>query len=85
MPGGAYAKRAGLWFDPNAELRFTDVGHIDLGALFPSVSGPRRPQDRLPAGETGPAIRAGAGHARVFGDPARLDGCPGTISEAAAR
>ena len=78
MPGGAYAKRAGRWFDPNAELRFTDVEHIDLGALFPGVSGLRRPQDRLPAGDAGPAIRDCAGHARVFGDPARLCGFPGT-------
>src|SRR5690606_742934 len=48
----AYAKAAGLWFDPQAELRFTREVTIDLDTLGPSVAGPRRPQDRMAAGST---------------------------------
>lgn len=48
----AYAKAAGLWFDPDAEPRFSRTLTITLDAIEPSVAGPRRPQDRLPAGET---------------------------------
>ncbi|WP_342358624.1 aconitate hydratase AcnA [Terrarubrum flagellatum] len=47
-----YAKRAGLWFDAEGEPRFTRSITIDLSEIRPSVAGPRRPQDRLPAGET---------------------------------
>lgn len=52
-----YAHRQGLWFDPNAEPRFTEVVEIDLGSVEVSVAGPRRPQDRLPAGETGAVMK----------------------------
>lgn len=38
-------RRLGLWFDPDAEPRFTRMIDIDLGAVVPSVAGPRRPQD----------------------------------------
>ena len=48
----AYAKAAGLWFDPDAELRFTREIAIDLDQITASVAGPRRPQDRIPAGAT---------------------------------
>ena len=45
----AYCKAQGLWRDaatPPAE--FTAVIEIDLSAVEPSVSGPSRPQDRVP-------------------------------------
>lgn len=48
----AYAKAAGLWFEPEAEPRFSRTLTIALDAIEPSVAGPRRPQDRLPAGAT---------------------------------
>lgn len=48
----AYAKAAGLWFDPHAEPRFTRSLTIALDAIEASVAGPRRPQDRLLAGKT---------------------------------
>ncbi|MBQ0819911.1 aconitate hydratase AcnA [Microvirga sp. HBU67558] len=47
-----YAKRQGLWFDPDASPRFTDTIDIDLGEVEVSLAGPRRPQDRIPAGAT---------------------------------
>ena len=48
----SYARASGLWFDPAAEPRFTRMIAVDLGAIEPSVAGPRRPQDRLAAGTT---------------------------------
>ena len=47
-----YARASGLWFDPEAQPRFTRVITVDLDAIEPGVAGPRRPQDRLPAGST---------------------------------
>jgi aconitate hydratase len=51
-----YAKRQGLWFDPEAAPRFTDVVEIDLDEVEVSLAGPRRPQDRIPAGRTVEAL-----------------------------
>ncbi|HEV2512271.1 aconitate hydratase AcnA [Bosea sp. (in: a-proteobacteria)] len=48
----AYAKAGDLWFDSGAEPRFTRSLTVDLDAIEASVAGPRRPQDRLPAGRT---------------------------------
>ncbi len=48
----AYARASGLWFDAEAEPRFTQTTAIDLNAIEASVAGPRRPQDRLTAGST---------------------------------
>jgi aconitate hydratase len=45
----AYAKAQGLWRTngmPAAE--YTDVLELDLGAVEPSLAGPKRPQDRVP-------------------------------------
>ena len=43
-----YCKENGLWRDPSAKLRFSDLLHLDLGAVVPSLAGPKRPQDRVP-------------------------------------
>jgi aconitate hydratase len=45
----AYAKAQGMWRDASSpEPVFTDVLELDLGAVEPSLAGPRRPQDRVP-------------------------------------
>ena len=45
----AYAKAQGLWRDNGqAPAQYTDVLDLDLGAVEPSLAGPRRPQDRVP-------------------------------------
>ena len=41
----AYAQHAGLWFNPQAEPRYTQTLTIDLSAIGLHVAGPRRPQD----------------------------------------
>ncbi|MBM3518236.1 MAG: aconitate hydratase AcnA [Alphaproteobacteria bacterium] len=45
----AYAKAQGLWRTPRTpDPEFTDVLSLDVGAVEPSLAGPRRPQDRVP-------------------------------------
>ncbi|RMH31400.1 MAG: aconitate hydratase, partial [Nitrospirae bacterium] len=44
----AYAKAQGLWHDLSGPaLRYSSLLEIDLGAIEPSLAGPRRPQDRV--------------------------------------
>ena len=42
-----YAKSLGLWHDPAASPRFSSVIELDLATVVPSISGPKRPQDRI--------------------------------------
>lgn len=42
------ARRMDIWFDPNAEPRYTRVIQLDLETVQPLLAGPRRPQDKLP-------------------------------------
>ena len=48
----AYAKAQGLWRDATLpEAHYSDTLEIDLRTVVPSVSGPRRPQDRVALAE----------------------------------
>ena len=51
-----YLRRVGLWFDPQAEPRFTRVVDIDLGQVAMHVAGPRRPQDLHAHWQTGEVL-----------------------------
>jgi aconitate hydratase len=42
-----YAKAQGMWHDPSIEPRFSQVVELDLSTVVPSISGPKRPQDRI--------------------------------------
>ena len=42
-----YAKKQGMWHDPYVEPRFSQVVELDLSTVVPSISGPKRPQDRI--------------------------------------
>ena len=42
-----YSKRTGLWHNPNATPRFSESLELDLATVVPSISGPKRPQDRI--------------------------------------
>jgi aconitate hydratase len=45
----AYAKAQGMWRDENSpDPLFTDTLELDIGAVEPSLAGPKRPQDRVP-------------------------------------
>ncbi len=44
----AYAQAQGMWWTKDApEAEYTDVLHLDLGQIKPSLAGPKRPQDRV--------------------------------------
>jgi aconitate hydratase len=43
----AYSKAQGLWFDPENEPSFSEYLELDLSTVVPSISGPKRPQDRI--------------------------------------
>ena len=44
----AYAKAQGLWRETTTpDPAFTDTLELDLGTVTPSISGPKRPQDRI--------------------------------------
>ncbi|WP_017931107.1 aconitate hydratase AcnA [Robiginitomaculum antarcticum] len=42
----AYAKTQGLWRDDSVPT-FTDTVHLDMSSVVPSISGPKRPQDKI--------------------------------------
>ncbi len=42
-----FAKVQGLWHDPLAAPRFSQVIELDLSTVVPSIAGPKRPQDRI--------------------------------------
>lgn len=48
----AYAKRQGLWHDPGATPRYSEHIELDLATVVPSISGPKRPQDRISLSES---------------------------------
>ena len=52
----AYAKENMLWRDDNAEIEYTDVIELDLGIVEPTISGPKRPQDKILLREAKPQI-----------------------------
>jgi len=43
----SYAKRQGIWHDPNATPRYSEHLELDLASVVPSIAGPKRPQDRV--------------------------------------
>jgi aconitate hydratase len=43
----AYAKLQKLWHDPSVEPVFSEYLELDLATVVPSISGPKRPQDRI--------------------------------------
>ncbi|KAB1949476.1 aconitate hydratase AcnA [Brevibacterium linens] len=42
-----YAKTQGLWHDPDNEVEYSEYLELDLSTVVPSISGPKRPQDRI--------------------------------------
>jgi aconitate hydratase len=51
-----YARRQGLWFDPDASPRYAETTTIDLNEVEVGLAGPRRPQDRIAASKTVEAL-----------------------------
>ena len=42
-----YAKAQGMWHDPSVSPRYSEHVELDLSTVVPSISGPKRPQDRI--------------------------------------
>ena len=40
-----YAKEQGLW--ASSDLEFTDIISLDMSTVVPTISGPKRPQDKV--------------------------------------
>ncbi len=54
----AYAREQGLFHGSGSpDPVFTDTLALDLGAVEPSIAGPKRPQDRIPLRRSGQAFR----------------------------
>ena len=51
-----HAKAQGLWGVSGEGIRYADVVEIDLGAIEPSVAGPKLPHSRLPLSKTRDAL-----------------------------
>jgi aconitate hydratase len=62
----AYCRAQGLWRDAGTPApEFSEVIEIDLSAVEPSVSGPSRPQDRVPLAQAPAAFRKAIGKEKV--------------------
>src|SRR5690349_6251452 len=53
----AYAKEQGLWHNPDKEPVFSEYIELDLSTVVPSISGPKRPQDRIALSDAKNAFR----------------------------
>ncbi|MFB1297443.1 aconitate hydratase AcnA [Mycobacterium sp. pW049] len=53
----AYAKEQGMWHDPKKEPVFSEYLELDLSTVVPSISGPKRPQDRIELSDAKTAFR----------------------------
>ena len=52
-----YAKKQGLWHQPTDEPRYSQIVELDLSTVVPSISGPKRPQDRITLSESKQAFK----------------------------
>ena len=76
----AYAKRQGLWLDPDAEPDYSERLELDLSTIVPSLAGPKRPQDRVPLNAAKAMFRESLTNyvtdEQTGGDPGRKPGVP---------
>jgi aconitate hydratase len=64
-----YAQAQGLWLDPQASPRYSEMLELDLATVTTSLAGPRRPQDRLSPSQTRSALETMRGSALRNGNP----------------
>jgi aconitate hydratase len=69
----AYSKEQGMWFEPDNEPVFTKTLELDIGAVVPSLAGPKRPQDKVILPEVDDLFNSDL--EKVYGksEPARVD------------
>ena len=51
-----YAKTNGLWHNTDIAPRFSETIELDLSTVVPSISGPKRPQDRISLSASKPSF-----------------------------
>ncbi|MED5423733.1 MAG: aconitate hydratase AcnA, partial [Pseudomonadota bacterium] len=51
-----YAKEQGLWRTKGQVASYTDTLHLDMHTVVPTISGPKRPQDKIVLTEAKPAF-----------------------------
>ena len=67
----AYAKAQGMWRDADTpDPVFTDTLELDISTVVPSISGPKRPQDRITLADAAPAFETALGDTFNKGDAA---------------
>ena len=80
----AYAKAQGYWRPDMPEPVFTDTLELDLGDVVPSISGPKRPQDRVLLSEGDTAFAAAMakefGKASDAAEPVAVEGEDYTVT-----
>ena len=54
----AYAKEQGMWRDDSVEPVFTDTLSLDMGTVVPTISGPKRPQDKILLSDAAQSFKA---------------------------
>ncbi len=70
----AYSKLQKLWHDPDQEPVFSEYLELDLATVVPSISGPKRPQDRVELSVSKPTfIRDLENYANADHDVSRVD------------
>ncbi|HTU91411.1 MAG TPA: aconitate hydratase AcnA [Gemmataceae bacterium] len=66
----AYTKEQGLFHTPNTpEATYSDTLQLDLGAVEPSLAGPKRPQDRVALGQVKASFAKELDRLRVSAKP----------------
>jgi aconitate hydratase len=71
----AYARAQGMFREPGApEARYSEVLSLELGAVVPSLAGPKRPQDRIPLAGVKPAVQTAIAAATKDRGPLKGDG-----------
>jgi aconitate hydratase len=52
----AYARENGFWRGADYDPVYTDTLHLDMSTVEPSISGPKRPQDRIALAQAAPTF-----------------------------
>ncbi|GAB3622993.1 aconitate hydratase [Mariniluteicoccus endophyticus] len=69
-----YAKEQGLWLDTTREAKYSEYLELDLSTVVPSISGPKRPQDRILLSDSKKQFRADVkNYAKELSDEAGHD------------
>ncbi|MGW1998384.1 aconitate hydratase AcnA [Embleya sp. NPDC001921] len=72
----AYAKAQGMWHDPSHEPEYSEYIELDVSTVVPSISGPKRPQDRVVLAEAKSRFRSALADYVTNGDESGKESFP---------